>query len=288
MKASATLNWRPLLRALYGFLIGIAALWAMPRNAAAQLYVTQSTLPGEELGGVSEYDANTGVVMRASFIRKLNDPAALALLDSTLFVATFNSNTVGTYNAIRGDAMNANFIAGLDAPEAVAVTGPSAFFSSALLFVASSGSGVVGKYDALTGAKIDDRFIKDLDFPAGLALKDNILYVTNDDDPGSVGQYDAITGEKIKDKFITGLTFPVGIAVKLYHQGITGLTDPGAIAVTRGCRGLDWLQSVPGTPTSVSPNDCIAGSSCDYQPPCSAGRSTRPVNRHVGIGTAKA
>ena len=70
MKASATLNWRPLLRASYAFFIGIAALWAMPRNAAAQLYVTQSTLPGEELGGVSEYDANTGVVMRASFIRR--------------------------------------------------------------------------------------------------------------------------------------------------------------------------------------------------------------------------
>jgi hypothetical protein len=38
----------------------------------------------------------------------------------------------------------------------------------------------------------------------------------------------------------------------------------------------------------VTPSDCIAGSSCDYQRPCSAGRSMRSGNRHVGTGTAKA
>ena len=40
MKTSITSNWRPLLRALYAFVIAIIVLWAMPRNARAQLYVT--------------------------------------------------------------------------------------------------------------------------------------------------------------------------------------------------------------------------------------------------------
>jgi hypothetical protein len=44
-----TSNWRPLLRAFYPFLIAIAALWAMPKNARAQLYVTE--VPGDN-GGV--------------------------------------------------------------------------------------------------------------------------------------------------------------------------------------------------------------------------------------------
>jgi hypothetical protein len=117
MKTSTTPNWRPLLRAVYTFLIGIAALWATPRNAYAQLYVTQSTLPGQEVGGVSEYDANTGVLMNASFITGLNDPVFLALLDNVLFVANFNDNTVGQYDATSGRPMRPNFIPGLTAPE---------------------------------------------------------------------------------------------------------------------------------------------------------------------------
>ena len=58
LKRSITSNWSPLLRAFCPFLIAIAVLLAMPRNARAQLYVTNDSVNSP--GFVSEYDANTG------------------------------------------------------------------------------------------------------------------------------------------------------------------------------------------------------------------------------------
>ncbi len=226
MKRSTTPNWRPLLRAVYAFLIGIAALWAMPRNAYAQLYITQSTLPGLEVGGVSEYDANTGVLMNATFITELNDPVFLALLDNVLFVANFNDNTVGQYDATSGRPMNPNFIPGLTAPEGLAVTGPSAFSPSPLLYVAVVNSGVEGiggainKYNANTGAVISTSFIFINGEPTGLAVMgpspffpSGFLFVANFSS-GTVGKYDATTGAPINTSFITGLKGPTGLVLQ--------------------------------------------------------------------------
>jgi len=58
MKTIVTSNWRSLRRALCTLLIGIAALWAMPGSARAQIYVS-------ELGNntVGEYDATTGAAI---------------------------------------------------------------------------------------------------------------------------------------------------------------------------------------------------------------------------------
>ena len=45
MKTSITSNLRPLLRDFYPFLIAIAVLWAVPRNAHAQLLGTPPSNP---------------------------------------------------------------------------------------------------------------------------------------------------------------------------------------------------------------------------------------------------
>jgi hypothetical protein len=107
MKTSITSNFRPLLRAFYPFVIAIAVLWAMPRNAHAQLYITQDN------GTVSEYDATTGAAINANFITGLDVPSGLAVKGNTLFVANQGNGTVGVYNATTGAAINANFITGL-------------------------------------------------------------------------------------------------------------------------------------------------------------------------------
>jgi DNA-binding beta-propeller fold protein YncE len=109
---TATSNWRPLLRAFYAFLIVVAGLWAMPRNAHA---------------------ANP------SFITGLNGPAGLAVFGNTLFVANNRSGTVGEYNATTGAAINASFITGLNFPYGLAVFGDT-------LFVANNNGNTVGKY----------------------------------------------------------------------------------------------------------------------------------------------
>jgi hypothetical protein len=70
-----TSKWRSLLRAFYAFLIAFATLWAMPRNAHAQLYVTQAVSPGI----VSEYNASTGKVIKSNFITALNGDSKTAI-----------------------------------------------------------------------------------------------------------------------------------------------------------------------------------------------------------------
>ena len=122
---TATSNWRPLLRAflraLYPFLIVIAALWAMPKNAHAQLYVTEFPQGGGPIGFVGKYDGTTGAAISPSFIIGLSFPRGLAVLGNTLFVSTEGNNTVGEYDAKTGAAINASFITGLVQPEGLAV-----------------------------------------------------------------------------------------------------------------------------------------------------------------------
>jgi len=112
MKRNVTSNLRPLSRAFYAFLIVIAALSAMPRNAHAQLYVTQ----GSTGGIVSKYNATTGALIKTHFITSLNGPSALAVSGTELFVATVEGNKVGEYNATTGAAINAHLITGLHGP----------------------------------------------------------------------------------------------------------------------------------------------------------------------------
>src|SRR4029077_4400232 len=145
MKTTLTSNRRPLLRAFYAFLIVIVAVSAMPRNARAQLYVTQGNVDGR----VSKYNATTGALINAHFITMLNKPSALAVSDTDLsntdlFVATEGGNTVGIYDATTGAAINASFITGLHGPFLGLVL--SKFERH--LFVANNGNNTVGKYDA--------------------------------------------------------------------------------------------------------------------------------------------
>ncbi len=163
MKTTLTSNWRPLLRAFYPFLIAAAALWAMPKNARAQLYVTELPQVGT-IGVVGKYDATTGAAISPSFITGLNFPVGLAVKGNTLFVANADGNTVGKYDAKTGAAISPSFITGLNAPFGLAVLGNT-------LFVANFGSGTVGKYDATTGAAINANFITGLNVPVGLAAK---------------------------------------------------------------------------------------------------------------------
>jgi hypothetical protein len=74
MKTIIASNSRPLHRALCTLLLGVAALWAMPRSARAQVYVSQVFN-----GGVGKYNATTGAAINANFITGLSSPKGLAL-----------------------------------------------------------------------------------------------------------------------------------------------------------------------------------------------------------------
>jgi hypothetical protein len=198
MKTIITSDGRPLRRALCTLLLGIAALWAMPTSARAQLYVGQFAT-----NSVGEYNATTGAAINASFITGLAGNPGLALSGNDLFVLTNGANgsgpgTVGEYDATTGAAINANFITGLVAPFSIVLSPNNLLVGSSV--------GTVGEYNATTGAVINANFItglQPLDGFVSLALSGNTLFV-EDYDSTTIGTYDATTGAAINANFITG------------------------------------------------------------------------------------
>jgi hypothetical protein len=248
MKTIIPSNWRPLRCAVCALLIGIAALWAMPRSAHAQIYVSQYLS-----GTVGEYDATTGAVINASLVTGVSEPEGLVLSGNTLFVSSGEANggSVGTYNATTGAPINPNFItSGVNGPAGLALSGNT-------LFVSNEFGDNISTYDATTGATIAAPFITGLAYPYALALSGNNLYVSQDysatnwvgeynastgatinaqlftTNPagayglalsgndlfvagyqnGTVGEYDATTGAVINVSFISGLSDPIGLAI---------------------------------------------------------------------------
>jgi outer membrane protein assembly factor BamB len=80
-----------------------------------QLFVADSN------GFVGKYDAATGAVIKAKFIKGLGGPNGLALLGDRLFVTNYNTGTVGEYDATTGASIHAHFITGLKKPLGIAV-----------------------------------------------------------------------------------------------------------------------------------------------------------------------
>jgi hypothetical protein len=222
-------------------IIAIAVLWAMPKNARAQLYVSQE--PFGKPGFVSEYNATTGDVLIREFIPELVDPHGLALLSSTqfphgfLFVAETIEDVVGKYDAKTGGAINASFITGLKYPEALAVLDDSLFVTNDYFDINE-----VGKYNAITGAVIKAKFItRGLYGPNGLAVLDKTLFVSSiggTGPTGTVGKYNAVTGAVINAILITGLDRPTAIAVKAKaHEHGYGVVDELFVAARDGTVG---------------------------------------------------
>ena len=148
MKTIIASDWRLLSRVVCTLLLGIAALWAMPGNACAQvLYVSP-----QAANVVGEYDATSGAAINANLVTAgegLNRPVGLALSGNNLFVSNFGGTTVGEYDATTGAAINASFITGLNAPYGMALSGNNLFVANGSDFGTT-----VGEYNATTGAAI--------------------------------------------------------------------------------------------------------------------------------------
>jgi DNA-binding beta-propeller fold protein YncE len=195
-----TSNYKPLLRALY--LVLIAALWAMSRNACAQIYVANH--PKDSTGVVSEYDQRGGLI-NANLITGLSSPDALAVEGDMLFVLDGALGTVGKYDANTGGVINAGFITMLLSPIGLAVSGNILFVSDTSK--EPSEDGAVAEYDATTGEILNANIFKgvrDSSFPTGMAVdfSGTTLFVACSE---YIAQYSIRTG-----KGSSGLYFGVG------------------------------------------------------------------------------
>jgi hypothetical protein len=211
MRTRSPSNLRPLLRALYASLIAFATLWAMPRNAHAQLYVVQ-----QGAGIVSEYHVITGDIIKARFIAVFNAGfIAIVAKAGIAYLVRDSELTISTYDATTGAVIDDSFIKlGFGFVGGLAVKDNT-------LFVALPGIDTVGAYDATTGAAINANFLTGVNEIGGLAVfrsvseQKEFLFVTNrnEQSSGTVGKYDAETGFTINRHFITELHSPTGLAV---------------------------------------------------------------------------
>jgi DNA-binding beta-propeller fold protein YncE len=232
MKTNISSIWRPCLRVSGSFVIAGVALLAMPRKCdAQQLYVTN--MPGGA-GVVSEYNAETGEVIKAKFITGLTLPYGLAVKDDWLFVVD-ETGFVGKYDATTGAAISPSFITkGLSNPFTPAVLGNSIYVTN----LGDGTGGMILAYNAVTGAPINLNLITTLDVPVGLVLSGNELFVS-DLGNSDVGKYNANTGKAIKAGLISGLNAPAGLALKdneLFvadSNGFVGKYDAGTGAVIK-------------------------------------------------------
>jgi hypothetical protein len=216
MKTNITSNVRPLLHAFHPFLIAVAVLWAVPRNAQAQVYVLEQG-PSSFTSFVSEYSTK-GELINANFITGLT-ASEIAVSGNNLFVVNYPLGTngwVGKYDATTGAAINVSFITALNSPSKLAVSNNSLFVS----YNGQQGT-TIAKYDATTGAAINASFITGLNETFELAVSDHQLFVSTakSTDRGfvfTIAKYDATTGAVINAKFIKGLNLHAAKGNTLY------------------------------------------------------------------------
>jgi hypothetical protein len=233
MKIISRFKLRRLRRSLCTLLIGISALWAMPRSAQAQsvLLVSQS---GQN--AVNEYDANTGALIKTGFITGIISPSGMLLSGSTLYVASgeVNGGFINTYNASTGTLITANLISNtglfgqINGAAGLGLVGNT-------LYVANSFADTISTYDATSGASIATPLIygggasPELRGPDGLVISGNNFFVSNNDSSGGwVGEYN-LSGATINDHFISTPGIPAyGLAISGTHLFVATGADGGA------------------------------------------------------------
>jgi len=283
-------------------------LTVFPGKAAAQvLYVVNSAS-----GTAGQYNSNTGRPINSSFISGLGNAQDIAISGNNLYVAdnsgnvgaynattgaslfsisigsaaglatqgiaisgnnlfvSANNNTVGLYDATTGALINSNFItSGLSDPRGIVSSGNN-------LFVCNYSSGTVGQYNATSGASINNNFISVLWAPSDLAIYDNTLFVSVENNVAAynittgslisssfvsgnlgyasglavsrnslfvasqslntIGEYDAVSGATVNSSLVTGLSSPTGIA-------ISSVPEPSALSLLAiGLGGLTMMR----------------------------------------------
>jgi len=202
-----------------GSLTTAIVLLAMPAPAhCGNIFVTNFT--GNTIG---EYNATTGAPINASLITGLNGPQSVALPGGHLFVANFNTGSIGEYTT-SGATVNASLIKGLNFPGAIAVSGGNLFVANA---GTSVGTGSIGEYTT-SGATVNASLVSGLNSPSDMALSGGHLFVANvgngNNGAGTIGEY-TTSGATVNASLIKGLSQPLGISVTTPGGSVVGVAD---------------------------------------------------------------
>ena len=162
-------------------------------------------------GKVGNYAIN-GTTISASLINAGVGCTGIAICETNVFVTTFS----GVFKYGLNGAQDTNFVIIPPRPQisGIAINGTN-------LFVAFYGAGQVGEY-AFDGSTKNAALISGLNSPNGIAILNNVIYVSSDN--GTVGAYD-LDGTPINTNFIsfgkTGSYFGLAFMPPLILGGAT-------------------------------------------------------------------
>ena len=264
MKTILTLNSGVRLQSvLCSLLLGAAALGTLPGNAQAEniVYVTE---PLGQNGNVGEYKAS-GAPIKADFLTTAM-PTGILVSGDILYVPNVNMTTdqdvVATYNAKTGALINLNFLA---YPKGANYLPAGMALSGNNLYVANYGGNSIARVDVTTGVGnanfIPSGGVNPLGNPYALAIKGNVLYVTNtyvnSNSDVYISEYDATTGAQINGNFIQIATGGLyGLAVKYNHLFVSIYNgNPSRVAeynATTGALINDSFVTTVGEPWGIA------------------------------------
>jgi DNA-binding beta-propeller fold protein YncE len=200
----------PWLRAVGIVVIaGSASLCLAPRMACSQIFVT---IPGtgNHDGLIAECNLD-GTPKNTSLVTGLNFPQGIVASGGHLFVANFQTSTIGEYDAATGATINASLISGLPG----GLTWLAVSDDGAYLFASSPSSGKIGKYTT-SGAVVNAAFVSG-GFRAtdGIAVSGGNLFVVNGNNTNNntIDEYDAVTGAVVHAALISQLKIAEDVAV---------------------------------------------------------------------------
>jgi len=75
----------------------------------------------------------------------LSEPAGIAISGNNLYIANYESGTIGEYG-LNGSPVNASLISGLHDPNGIAISGNNLFVAENQLFEAFENNGTIGEY----------------------------------------------------------------------------------------------------------------------------------------------
>ena len=235
MKTIITSNWRPLRRALCTLLLGIAALWAMPRSVASSITFT---LQGTASGTL----VNNGAPVSFS-----NAPYSFSIVTDTSLISTSGSNPPGgtfyytpfvsggsggtvSIDGVTGTWSNGvgvyNYVYPSTDPSSESISFTEQISNGLFFFTFGSNASLlnyalqsaigplplssegVNFYDYAVTTSFGSFTLTSLSSETFTATTTPIPFYVAQYSTNSAGEYDAITGAVINANFITGLNGP--------------------------------------------------------------------------------
>jgi len=177
--------------------IGAVMVFTSVHASQAQIFIANS-----DDGTVGEYTLS-GTPINKSLISGLNDPTAVSVSGSNIFVMTSPDDgtaRIGEYT-ISGDQINPNLITGLNAPAGMAMSGPD-------IFIGDFYNSGISEFTT-AGTTVKSPLVAGAGEPFAIAVSGSDIFLSLG---GSINEY-TTSGTLVKKNLIKGLTVADALAV---------------------------------------------------------------------------